>query len=461
MFKSLNFTKDVKTIHFRGIGGASMSGIAATLKSFGYKITGSDDNESSYTNKLQKLGISVVIGKDLEKVKQADLVIYTNSISENDEELELARSINIPVIERAEALGLISKEYNNSIAIAGTNGKTTTTAMTSTIFLSAKKDPSIQIGAHLKNIDANYRIGKSEFLIMEACEYKESFLKFSHETAVILNIDYDHVDYFENIDHVKEAFFKFAKDTKENGNIILNYDDSNSLSLKTRLLEENKSYNILTFGLSENADVYAKDINYEDGILKYNLFFKNDFLTDINLNIYGNFNVLNSLAAISVALAYGIDSKDIKQGLLDFYGADRRFELRGHINNANIYDDYAHNPTKVRELLGAARVLNKQVWIVFEPHTYTRTKELFDEFVEALVGYDKIILTKIFAAREKNIYNIKSEDLVDILNEKYNKDAIYIETYEEIVQYLKDNVTAENIVLLVGAGSINTLFDFV
>ncbi len=461
MFKNLNLTKDIKNIHFRGIGGVSMSGVAATLKSLGYYVTGSDDNESIHTKALQKNGIQVVIGKDFVNLKKADLLIYTNSMPENDEELELARSINIPIMERAEALGLIAKEYQHSIAIAGTNGKTTTTAMISTIFLEAKKDPSIQIGAWLKNINANYRIGNSEILILEACEYKESFLQFEHETAIILNIDYDHLDYFKNFENIKATFYKFAQNTKNNGNIILNYDDINSLNFKEQLLNEGKEFNIYTFGLNEEADVFAKNIEYSNNVFKYQLFFKNEFLVEIELNVFGNFNVLNSLAAASVALAYNINPLDIRNGLKNFYGADRRFELRGQINGANVYDDYAHNPTKVKELYTAAKVLGKEVWIVFEPHTYSRTKGLFNEFVESLREYDKIILTKIYAAREQNIFDIKSEDIVNDLNEKYNKEAIYIDTYEDIIKYLKENTDSNDLILFVGAGTINQLFDYV
>lgn len=461
MLENIRFTKDIKNIHFRGIGGTSMSGIASTFKFLGYNVTGSDDNESNQTKILQKKGISVVIGKDLENFKKADLVIYTNSIPDNDEELELARSINIPIIERAEALGLITKEYENTIAIAGTNGKTTTTAMTSSIFLNAKKDPSIQIGAYFKNIDANYRIGESEILILEACEYKESFLNFLHETAVILNIDYDHLDYFKDLEHIKEAFLKFAKETKPNGNIILNYDNKNTLELKQQLEELKNQYNILTFGLNENADVCAKNIEYIDNILKYKLYFKNEFLIDIELNVLGNFNISNSLAAITVALVYNIELKNIKDGLKDFYGTERRFEYRGEINGAKVYDDYAHNPTKVKELSTVARRLDKKTWIVFEPHTYSRTKDLFDNFVDALSNYDNVILTKIYAAREKNIFNIDSQDLVEALNEKYDKNAIYIEEYEDIIKYLKENVTKEDVLFFVGAGTINKLYDFV
>ena len=459
MFDDITSTKDIKNIHFRGIGGISMSGIAATLNSFGYNVTGSDDNESIQTKKLQEMGIQVVIGKDLDNLKNADLVIYTNSMPEDDEELELARSINIPILERAEVLGRITSQYKNSIAVAGTNGKTTTTAMISTIFLNAKKDPSIQIGAYLRNIEANYRIGNSEYLILESCEYKGSFLHFSHETAVILNIDYDHLDYFKTFDNIKKTFYEFAKETKEDGNIVLNYDDENCLELIEEL--KDKKYNIITFGLNEKADVYPKDIRYENNIMKYNLYYKNEFLIEINLNVFGNFNVLNSLAAVSVALAYNIDIQNIKEGLAEYFGADRRFEYRGQINGANVYDDYAHNPTKVKALSDISKVLNKKTWIVFEPHTYSRTRELFNEFVEALKEYDNIILTKIYAAREKNIYDIKSEDLIEDLNDKYNKEAIYIEEYKDIIKYLKENVKQDDLILFVGAGSINRLYDLV
>lgn len=460
MFNEYIGTKEVKNIHFRGIGGVSMSGIAATLKLSGYNVTGSDDYESNYTKKLEEMGIVVSIGKNLDLVRNADIFIYTDSISEEDEELILAKELDIPLLTRAEALGAITKKYD-SIAVAGTNGKTTTTAMTSVIFLEANKDPSIQIGAYLKNIDANYRIGNSDKLILEACEYKENFYHFEHKTAVILNIDCDHLDYYRDIEHIKEAFYNFAVKTQDGGNIVLNLDDQNSIELLNKLNYERYNYNIYTFGLNPNADVSARNIEYDDYHMRYDLIYKNSNLGEIRLNVFGNFNVLNSLAAISVALAYGIGFEKIRDGLAKYYGADRRFEYRGKLNGASVYDDYAHNPTKVRELSTAAKMLNKKTWIVFEPHTYTRTIELFNDFVNALKEYDNIIVTEIFAAREKNIYNISSRDLVEEVNLKYNKSAVYIKEYIDIIKYLKENVKEDELVLFVGAGSINKLYDLV
>lgn len=460
MFNEYIGTKEVKNIHFRGIGGVSMSGIAATLKLSGYNVTGSDDYESNYTKMLEEMGIVVSIGKNLDLVRNADIFIYTDSISEEDEELILAKELDIPLLTRAEALGAITKKYD-SIAVAGTNGKTTTTAMTSVIFLEANKDPSIQIGAYLKNIDANYRIGESDKLILEACEYKENFYKFEHKTAIILNIDCDHLDYYRDIEHIKEAFYNFAVKTEDGGNIILNADDPNSLELLKRLEIEKQNYNIYTFGLNPNANVSARNIEYDDYHMKYELIHNNENLGEIKLNVFGNFNVLNSLAAIAAALAYDIKFEEIRDGLAKYYGADRRFEYRGKINGASVYDDYAHNPTKVRELSTAAKMLNKKTWIVFEPHTYTRTIELFNDFVNALKEYDNIIVTEIFAAREKNTYNISSVDLVDEINEKYNKSAVYIKDYSDIIKYLKENVKEDELILFVGAGSINKLYDLV
>ena len=460
MFNEYIGTKEIKNIHFRGIGGVSMSGLAATLKLSGYNITGSDDYESNYTKKLEDMDIKVSIGKNLDLVRNADIFIYTDSISEEDEELVLAKELNIPLLTRAEALGAITKKYD-SIAVAGTNGKTTTTAMTSVIFLEANKDPSIQIGAYLKNIDANYRIGESDKLILEACEYKENFYKFEHKTAIILNIDCDHLDYYRDINHIKEAFYNFAVKTEDGGNIILNADDPNSLELLKRLESEKQNYNIYTFGLNPNSNVSARNIKYDDYHMKYELIHNNEILGEISLNIFGNFNVLNSLAAIATALAYDIKFEKIRDGLAKYYGADRRFEYRGKINGASVYDDYAHNPTKVRELSTVAKMLNKETWIVFEPHTYTRTIELFNDFVNALKEYDNIIITEIFAAREKNTYNISSIDLVDEINEKYNKSAVYIKEYPDIIKYLKENVKGDELILFVGAGTINKLYDLV
>lgn len=457
MFDKIEKEKNIKikNIHFRGIGGISMSGIALILKNFGYNITGSDDNLSNQVNILLDEGIKVSIGADTSMLKDVDLFVYTNSIPSIDEEFVYAKNNNIPILERAEVLGEITRKYDKTIAVSGTNGKTTTSSMLSTIFLKAKKKPSIQIGALLKEINSNYVIGESDYFIIEACEYKESFLHFSHETGIILNIDMDHLDYYKNFDNIKKAFYNFAKNTKKGGNLILNYDNEACLELKESLEKENIDLNILTFGLDENADIYAKNIIYEENHMRYKLYIFNKYIDDIILNIFGEINVIDSLAAIAASYVYDIDIEDIKRALKEYKGASRRFELKARVNGANVYDDYAHNPTKVKAVCNTAKMTGKKVWAVFQPHTYTRTKELFNEFVDALSDFENLVIAPIYAAREKDEYNISSKDLSDELKKKNkNQNIEYIETFSDIAKYLKENVTKEDIVILIGAGDI-------
>lgn len=458
---------EIKNIYFRGIGGSSMSGIAEALFTFKYNISGSDDAKSSNTEKLEKLGIDVYIGKDPERLKNADLVIYTSAIKKDDEELLMAEKLNIPIIERGVALGLILKKYKNTIGVSGTNGKTTTTSMISCIFLQAKKDPSIHIGAYLENINASTRVGASEYYIFEACEYKKAFLNFSHEVAVILNVDIDHLDYYKNFENIKKAFEKYALNTKKNGYIVMNAEDEPSNELRKKLEKEiqdkDLNLNIVTFGIDKKANVMAKNILYERNKVEYDLVYNDVNLGKISLNVLGKVNVLNSLAAIATGLIYKLDFEDIKKGLANFFGADRRFQYIGKINEASVYTDYAHNPSKIKGLSEITKQANKKTWIVFQPHTFSRTKMLFDEFVEALNRYDNIILTEIYPAREENIYNISSKDivdkLIDINREKADKNILFIKDYDTIKKFLKENVKKDEIVLIVGAGNIISLAD--
>lgn len=451
-----NFTiKNYKHIHMIGIGGVSMSGIAEILHHEGIKVTGSDANDSDIIQKLIKKGIPVKIGHDLENAKKADLVVYTAAIKKEDPELVEARNANVQTMERADFLGEITKLYKDTICISGTHGKTTTTSMVSLCFLEAKKDPTIQVGAILNQIDGNYYIGKSDYFIIEACEYVESFLKFHPKSEIILNIDNDHLDYFKNLDNIKKSFAKYAGLLPEDGLLVVNGDDKNS-----KHLPSSTKAKVLTYGIKNtNVDFYAKNIVSDDnGFFSFDVYHNNEFYENITLSIPGIHNVSNALACIALCDYYGISKEAIKSALSKFTGADRRFEYVGNYKNVKVYDDYAHHPTEIQSVVNSVK--NKKYhenWIVFQSHTYSRTKLLLDNFAKVLSEFDHVIITDIYAAREINQFGISPEDLVNKINELKPNRAIYISKFEDIADYLKEHVKDEDIILTVGAGSITKL----
>lgn len=449
-----NFKK-YKNIHMLGIGGVSMSGIAAILKNWGFHITGSDCLNSEITDKLNSMGIKVTIGHNLEDLKNSDVVVYSAAIKQDDPEMIEAKKLNIPTIERADFLGELTRCYKDTICISGTHGKTTTTSMVSLCFMEALKDPSIQVGAFLKQLDGNYLVGNSEHFIIEACEYVESFLKFSPKAEIILNIDNDHLDYFKTFDNVKKAFIKYVKLLPEDGILIANADDSNCLDL-----HKYTNSRFITYGISnKSADFYATNILFDnDGFAKFDVYYKENFFETFKLAVPGMHNVLNALACISLCNAYNIDKKFIKTALLKFTGAHRRFEFKGKIDNkASVYDDYGHHPTEIIATFNSLKNKNyNESWVIFQPHTYSRTQNLLDDFAKALQNFDNIIVLDIYAAREKNIYNVTSKDLVDKII-SFGKDAKYISDFENCVSYVKSNVKENDIVLTLGAGTVTQI----
>lgn len=446
--------KKYNKIHMIGIGGVSMSGIAEILLNWGFKVTGSNNVENETTKKLQDNGINVVIGHSAENVIGADVVVYTAAIKNDNVELQSARNLNIPTIERADFLGEITRCYNDTITVAGTHGKSTTTSMVSLCFLEALKDPSIQVGAELHQINGNYRVGNSEHFIIEACEYVESFLKFSPKSTIILNIDNDHLDYFKNFENIKNAFVKYIKLLPNDGLLVVNGDDKTCLELPK--FTNAKS---LTYGITnKNVDFFAVNIVFDnDGFPEFDVYSHEKFYERIKLNVPGMHNVLNALGCIALCDNYGISSAVIKNGLTKFHGTGRRFEFKGKVNGASIYDDYGHHPTEI--LATAKALMNKKYnksWIVFQPHTYSRTKLLLEDFSKALLNFDNIIVLDIYAAREKNTYGISSKDLVDKIN-SLGKNALYIPDFNECVSFLKDNVKENDIVLTQGAGTVTQI----
>lgn len=443
-----------KRIHLIGIGGISMSAIAETLKAWGHIVTGSDLHESEITEKLENDGIKVAIGHDVNLAKQADLIIFNAAIPDTDPEMEVAAQNNIDVIGRGKFVGFLTKKYNEAICIAGTHGKTTTTSMLSICFMNANLDPSIEVGAILNKINGNYRVGKSEYFILESCEYKANFLNFFPNSAIILNIDNDHLDFYKNFENIVKTFNEFVQKVDEKGVIVVNGDDENCLKLK-----ENTKAKFITYGIeNEEANYVAKNIKFdEDGFASFDVYKNQEFYVEIKLSVPGKHNVLNALATISMSDYYGIDKEVIRKSMLEYTGASRRMEYKGKVNGAKIFDDYGHHPTEV--LATAKAITNKKFdksWVVFQPHTYSRTKAHLKDFAKALLSFDNIIVTDIYAAREKNTFDISSKDLVDEII-KLEKDAKYISDFDEIVKLLKENVKENDIVLTLGAGTVTEI----
>ena len=410
--------KKYQKIHMIGIGGISMSGIAEILANWGFSVSGSNNVDSEILHTLENAGIKVFVGHDAKNVIGADCVVYTAAIHQDNPELVHAKELGIPTIERSDFLGELTRCYKNTIAISGTHGKTTTTSLVSLCFLEALRDPSIQVGAIIKELDGNYRVGNSENFIIEACEYVESFLKFSPKSEIILN------------------------------------DDNNCLDLPVYSKAQAIKYGIE----NDDVDFQAKNIKFDDeGMAEFDVYKYNEFYEHISLSIPGKHNVLNALACIALCDTYGISKTDIKNAIHKFKGADRRFEFKGMLNGARVYDDYGHHPTEVKATAKALK--NKKYnksWVVFQPHTYSRTFNLLDDFANALLEFDNIIVTDIYAARETNTYNISSKDLVNKIIE-LGKNAIYLPSLEECASYLKENVKKDDIVLTLGAGTVTNI----
>ena len=446
--------KKYKKIHMIGIGGVSMSGIAEILTNWGFEVSGSNNVDSEILHILNKAGIKTFIGHDAQNITDADCVVYTAAISQDNPELVRAKELGIPVIERSDFLGELTRCYENTIAISGTHGKTTTTSLVSLCFVEALKDPSIQVGALIKELDGNYRVGNSENFIIEACEYVESFLKFSPKSEIILNIDNDHLDYYKNMENVKNAFIKYVKLLPEDGHLIINADDKNCLDLPVYSKAPAIKYGIE----NDDVDFSAQNIIFdEDGFPEFDCFKYNEFYGHFKLSIPGRHNVLNALACIALCDTYGISVEHIKTALEKFTGADRRFQFKGILNGAKVYDDFGHHPTEVEATAKALTNKNyRESWVVFQPHTYSRTFNHLNDFAKSLLSFDNIIVTDIYAARETNTYNISSKDLADAII-KLGKDAKYIPSLEDCASYLKENVKKDDIVLTLGAGTVTDI----
>lgn len=441
---NIDLLNNVKKIHFVGIGGSGMCPMAEILNKEGFEITGSDIYESDTLERIKALHIPVYIGHKKENVLGKDLIVYTAAVKRNNPELLAAQEFNIPAIERSVMLGLVTKRYSKSIAVSGTHGKTSTTAMITQILTTGKADPTAIIGGKLPFIGGNSRVGKSDIIVCEACEYVDTFLQLHPYISVILNIDADHLDYFGSLENIKKSFNKFGNQTS--GLIIYNGDDKNSVDTVNDI-----NIKKLSFGLNENNDYYAKDITTKSGAkMSFSLMKKGQKLCDIKLNVPGKHNIYNALAAAVVADYLSIDTKFIKKALSEFTGVHRRFEILGNPNDIVVADDFAHHPTEITAILNSAMSMGfNTVWAVFQPHTYSRTAILINDFAKALSIADKVIISEILAVREENTYNIYSKDL----GEKV-PNSVCIDSFEDITEYIKNNAKPGDLVLTMGGGNV-------
>lgn len=438
-----------KKVHFIGIGGVSMSGLAAVLLNAGYKVSGSDSKESDILNTLKSHGAEIYIGHAADNIKDVDLVVYTAAIPCDNPELVKAKNENIQLMDRAEFLGQIMKGHKYNVAVAGTHGKTTTTSMVSHIALSANLDPTILVGGNLDIIGGNFKVGNSEYFITEACEYKQSFLRFFPYVGIILNIDADHLDFYRDLDHIKETFKEFINIIPKDGYAIVNIDDKN-----VRDVLDNPRCNVLAYGI-EQGDVTAKNLVCDEkGAYTFDAYHKDKCLGTISLSVPGLHNVSNALSAVCLGLIFNIPFDKVQDGLLAFHGAHKRFEYKGVKDGITVIDDYAHHPVEIKATLSTAKkIKHNKVYCVFQPHTYTRTKTLFDDFTTCFNDADELVLMDIYAAREKDTGLVSSDELGDAIR-KLGVKCTNVHSHEEALNYVKSQLHDGDLLLTVGAGDV-------
>ena len=439
-----------KNIFFIGIGGISMSALAELMLYKGYKVYGSDRMPSINTEKLEKNGATIYYEHKKEHIKNMDLVIFTDAISFDNEEYMEAVKEKIDLVDRATFLGSIMKNYKKSIAVSGTHGKTTTTSMITEIIKDLDLNPTIMLGGQLKDIDGNIKIGDENLFLTEACEYKANILKYFPTTEIILNIDEDHLDYFDNIDHIIRTFKGYVDNLHQDDYVILNVDDEN-----VDTLFPINNCKVLTFGIKNNADLRAENIDFsEDGFPTYDLYLKGKKLCHVELSVLGRHNVLNSLAAIAATYVNNIPIEDAVVALKSYKGVERRLEEKGYYKGTKIMDDYAHHPTEIKSSIHAIKNACKgKLFTIFQPHTYTRTKLLLDAFANSFDESDVIIITDIYAAREKDYGDIHSKTLRDAISE-HRDNAFYISGFDDIVKFIKENIKKDDVVVTMGAGDV-------
>ena len=446
-----NYLVPGKTGLLIGIGGVSMSPLAEVLHDAGLDIRGSDMAESSNTLTLRERGIPIHIGHSADNVTDdISFVIRTAAVHDDNPEVHEAHRRGIPVFERTQAWGALMRGYQNALCISGTHGKTTTTSMCTHIMMAAEKDPTVMIGGTLPLLKACHRVGKGNTIIMESCEYYNSFLALNPTIAVVLNIEADHLDFFKDINDIRHSFRRFAELIPEHGVLIVNGEIPDLAEIT-----EGLACQVITFGLTSDCDYFADNISFDEhGYGHFDLIRNGIRETPIDLHVIGRHNVANALSAIALAQYYHIDMDSIRQGLLAFEGTERRFELKGSFNGVTVVDDYAHHPTEITATLTAAEKFpHKHLWCVFQPHTYSRTRALLKEFAQALSQAENIVLADIYAAREDDPGDISSRTLQEEIK-KLGKDAYYFPSFEEIEKFLSEKCINGDLLITMGAGNV-------
>lgn len=448
---------DHRRIHCIGIGGIGVSAIAEILLSRGYYVSGSDLKESDIIDKLKAIGATVYKDHRASNIKDADLVIYSAAIPDDNPEIIEAKKKNIKIASRAEILGVLMDEYENSIAVSGTHGKTTTTSMISLVLAEGEMDPTVLVGGTLNEIHGNYRVGKSDYFVAEACEYKDSFLNLKPKVEIILNIDNDHLDYFENINSIIASFKEFTSNIKEDG-LLLVYDDNPNVD------EVIKDINgTVKFGFKPESDYRAGDISFtENGFPEFTVYYGENKKNHMVLSVPGRHNIINALAAFSCCCELGMDPEMVAKTLELYKGTDRRFEYSGKTGRgAYLVDDYAHHPTEIKATLSAAfHIPHKKIWCIFQPHTYERVAKLFDDFVDSFELADVLIITETYVARGSGLHTLSSEDLARAIGEKYpEKELCYMADFDKIAEKIRSEAGPGDIVMTMGAGDVNKIID--
>lgn len=441
-------------IHFIGIGGISMSGLAEILLQEGFRVSGSDAKETPLTKHLEEKGAKVFYGQRASNIEDGcDLVVFTAAIHSDNPEYDQCKKLGLPMLSRAQLLGQIMKNYKTAVAVSGTHGKTTTTSMMSHILLEGETDPTISVGGILPAIQGNIRVGQSDTFITEACEYTNSFLNFFPTIGIILNIDADHLDFFKDLDDIRRSFSLFAKRLPEHGTLIINSDIADYKDIIQDLTCE-----VVTYGLEQPGCYTAQNITFDEmAHPSFDCIEHGVCIGRFRLMVPGMHNVSNALATISLGRKLCIPVETIQNGLLHFTGTDRRFQYKGTVGGVTVIDDYAHHPTEITATLTtAANCPHKTTWCVFQPHTYTRTKALMDDFAKALTLADRVILADIYAARETNTLGISSRDLRDLV-EKYGTCAYYFPTFDEIEKFLLENCSNGDLLITMGAGDVHKI----
>lgn len=437
--------KNAKRIHFIGIGGSGMCPLAEILHSKGYSLQGSDNNESSIVERIRKLGIPVMMGQRAENIKGADMIVYSAAISRDNPELAAALESGVPTFQRAELLGELSRRFSNCVGICGTHGKTTVTSMTTQVMIDAGLDPSAVIGGKLPLTDSYGRVGKTENIVMESCEFQDTFLYMSPDVAVILNIDADHLEYFKTMDNLILSFEKFAKSATKA--VIYNGDDANTL----KAIKDIQGKDMISFGFESTNDYYAENIEeYKGAFTRFDIMYKGERLGNVSLSIPGKHNILNALASVAASVYSGARFEDCVKGIEEFHGAGRRFEHLGTYKGIDFIDDYAHHPAELKVTLEAAMKMGyNTVWAVFQPFTYSRTVMHFDEFVDVLKIPDRCVMTEIMGSREVNTYNIYTSQLAEKI-----PNSVWFNTQEEVADFVVKNAKPGDLVLTMGCGDI-------